>query len=188
MAKLKDQSIFFAAASPKRVPDAQLKIYKRIVLELKKQGFEISYDWLSKKDVLSSQQAYNLVMNSLHKSDFLLADVSVPSIGVGQQIAMAIQWRIPVVCIYNRKIQETPSKMLPSDQTNLFRIIPYTPDKLADLLKDIFPNEKDSKMEKFNFVLNSDMNNFIKVESEKREMSKSQFLRFIVKSWKDNNL
>ena len=181
------QAIFFAAASPKRAGKDQISVYKTIVKEIKDQGFQISYDWVSnsKKEVLSNQEAYSLVMNALHKSDLLLADVTVPSIGVGQQIAMALHWRIPVVCIYNEDIEYTPSKMLPVDQTSLFKIMPYKIKNLKSTLKNILSDTKSQRFVKFNFIVNTELNSFLEEESKKRQMSKSQFLRFIIKNWRE---
>ncbi len=181
------QTIFFAAASPRRAGKNQISIYKTIVKEIKGHGVQISYDWVSSsiKEVLSNQEAYNLVMNALHKSDLLLADVTIPSIGVGQQITMALHWRIPVVCIYNEDIEKAPSKMLPTDQTSIFKIAPYKRKNLKTVLKDILTDTKSQRFVKFNFITNTELNTFLEEESSRRQMSKSQFLRFIIKNWRE---
>lgn len=187
MTKKKGQALFFAAASPKRAGKVQLSIYKKITKEIRSMGFEISYDWVStKKEVLSNEEAYKSVMDALHRSDLLLADVTVPSIGVGQQIAMALHWRIPVMCIYNQDIEDEPSKMLPTGQTTLFKIISYKTKGVNKLIRNILADTKSQRLVKFNFIVNKELSQFLEQESRKRQMSKSQFLRFLIKSWKES--
>ena len=57
---------------------------------------------------MADEEIYRRDMDWLSSSDIVVADVSVPSLGVGFEIARAIDLGIPVLCLY--RIQE--GKML----------------------------------------------------------------------------
>jgi 2'-deoxynucleoside 5'-phosphate N-hydrolase len=178
--------VFFAAASPKRVPKSQVEIYHKIIDAVKKQGNEISLDWLDtrKHKKLSDAEIYNMSMNFLKKSDLLLSEVSYPSIGIGEQIAFAIQKKIPVICLYNRKIEDNPSKLLPRTKPNLLQLFPYEKANIENVLAEALSGSVNKNFEKFNFVITSQLNKYLLNESKRRNMSKSEFLRHIIEDWK----
>ena len=50
---------------------------------------------------LSDMEIHERDMNWLESSDLIVADVSIPSLGVGYEIASALNRNIPVLCLYN---------------------------------------------------------------------------------------
>jgi len=52
---------------------------------------------------MSEQQIYGRDMDLLKKSDCLVAEVTVPSMGVGYEICRALGLELPVLCVHTRE-------------------------------------------------------------------------------------
>jgi 2'-deoxynucleoside 5'-phosphate N-hydrolase len=60
----------------------------------------------------TDQYIYERDINWLKKSDVMVADVTVPSLGVGYEISFAEQLNIPILCLFNPKNKKSLSAML----------------------------------------------------------------------------
>ncbi|MBL8101581.1 MAG: nucleoside 2-deoxyribosyltransferase [Anaerolineales bacterium] len=89
-------------------------VYQQIVAELSADGHEIPTSHLAQTEVmenermLTPQYVYERDVNWIKNCDALIAEVSVPSHGVGYEIAFALGIRKPVLCIYQegRKVSK----------------------------------------------------------------------------------
>jgi hypothetical protein len=52
-------------------------------------------------EALDSRDIHDRDLNWLRSSDAAIAEVSMPSLGVGYEIAHAVQWGKDVLCLYN---------------------------------------------------------------------------------------
>ena len=59
----------------------------------------------------------------LKSSDVMVADVTVPSLGVGYEIGLAETLDIPVLCLYNPKNKKTLSAMITGNKNIVWKII-----------------------------------------------------------------
>ena len=66
------------------------------------------------ESLLSEQEIYTRDMEFLEKSDFLIAEVSTPSIGVGYEICSALHREILVLCLH--KPEANVSAMILGDK------------------------------------------------------------------------
>ncbi len=79
--------------------------YRQIVEELKKYG-EVLTEFVSdanliyKGSSLPSEEIYKLDVSLLDKCDIVVADVTIPSLGVGYEIAYAESIKKKIVCLY----------------------------------------------------------------------------------------
>lgn len=48
----------------------------------------------------------------LKEADYLVAEVTTPSLGVGYEIGRAIEWRKPILCLFRRNSGRTLSAMI----------------------------------------------------------------------------
>lgn len=82
--------------------------YQQIVAALTADGHEIPTSHLAQSEVmenergLSPQYVYERDVNWIKNCDVLIAEVSVPSHGVGYEIAFALEVGKPVLCIHDR--------------------------------------------------------------------------------------
>ena len=103
--------------------------YQTIVAALEGSGHSIPTSHLAQAEAmeaeraLSPQDVYERDVNWIRECDALIAEVSVPSHGVGYEIAYALQVRKPVLCIYQegRRV----SKMITGNSDDLLKISIY---------------------------------------------------------------
>lgn len=82
--------------------------YQQIVAALTADGHEIPTSHLAQSEVmedereLTPQYVYGRDVNWIKNCDVLIAEVSVPSHGVGYEIAFALEIGKPVLCIHDQ--------------------------------------------------------------------------------------
>lgn len=104
-------------------------VYQEIVAALTADGHEIPTSHLAQSDVmenerrLTPQNVYERDTNWIKDCDALIAEVSVPSHGVGYEIGFALNLGKPVLCLYQRDCKV--SKMISGNPTPSLRIRKY---------------------------------------------------------------
>ncbi len=61
---------------------------------------------------MSDMEIHDRDMKWIHQSDIMVAEVSVPSLGVGYEIASALSMKKPVLCLYNEEADYGLSAMI----------------------------------------------------------------------------
>lgn len=85
-------------------------LYQRMVAFLKDMGDEVLSEHVAHAQVLqqeaqlSAAEIFRRDLSLVASSDGLLAEVSTPSLGVGYEIAIALQHRRPVLCLCEQGI------------------------------------------------------------------------------------
>ena len=104
--------------------------YQGIVAALTADGHEIPTSHLVQSDVienereLAPQEVYERDVNWIRDCDVLIAEVSVPSHGVGYEIGFALNIGKPVLCLYQQGYKV--SKMITGNQDPALTVQPYT--------------------------------------------------------------
>lgn len=150
--------------------------------------FEISNRWFDKKD--SKDEVYTVGVKALLNSDLIIAEVSTSSTGVGQQIALGMFHKIPVLVIAKKDFQKATHSLFlkgtKSTQVSFF----YYKDK-DDLVKNLIPvirSKFDDKFEKLNFMATRSIKKLLSDESKKMGVSQSELLRQIIREWKESDI
>lgn len=105
-------------------------VYQQIVAALSTDGHEIPTSHLAKSDVmdnermLTPQDVYERDVNWIKNCDALIAEVSVPSHGVGYEIGFALNIGKPVLCLYNK--ERKVSKMITGNSDPALTIKDYS--------------------------------------------------------------
>ena len=93
-------------------------IYNRIISYLKKYGNvltehigdnSLNSDGENKK---SDKEIHDRDLELLQESDIIIAEVTNPSLGVGYEIAKAIQYQKKIICIYRKVTDKKISAMI----------------------------------------------------------------------------
>lgn len=114
-------------------------VYQEIVSSLLSAGHEIPTSHLAQAEamqgerILSTHDVYERDVNWIQKCDVLVAEVSIPSHGVGYEIAYALNIRKPVLCIYQQG--RSVSKMITGNPDPALRIKSYF--TVEDAIKEI---------------------------------------------------
>lgn len=158
------------------------------VLE-EKCGLNIEYRWFEAKTPKSSRDIYTDSVQEILKADIFVAEASVSSTGVGQQIAYALQHKKPCFLLMNSNlVRKNNQFFLKGTTSSLMEIIFYK--DLQDLEVQLFSKIKevdDHRLEKFNFLASRKIKDILYEQSDKEGISVSELLRRIVLDWADNN-
>jgi len=104
--------------------------YQEIVAFLTADGHEIPTSHLVKSDVienereLTPQDVYERDITWIKNCDVLIAEVSVPSHGVGYEIGFALNIGKPVLCIHHK--ERKVSKMITGNKDSALTVQAYT--------------------------------------------------------------
>ncbi len=85
-------------------------MYLKVINHLEDNGHTVLTEHVAQKTVLesesnlSSREIYERDMEWLEECDVLIADVTVPSLGVGFEVASAVDRQKPVLCIHQKGI------------------------------------------------------------------------------------
>ena len=107
--------IYFAGAIRGGRQDAAL--YHEIVRLLQKHG-EVLTEHVADSELgvlgqdIGDQRIHDRDLEWLRVSDYLVAEVSTPSLGVGYEIARATEWGKPVLCLYRPENGRSLSAMI----------------------------------------------------------------------------
>jgi 2'-deoxynucleoside 5'-phosphate N-hydrolase len=105
-------------------------VYQQIVAALLADGHEIPTSHLVESEVavrerlLTPQDVYERDVNWIRECDVLIAEVSVPSHGVGYEIGYALQIGKPVLCIHQE--DRNVSKMITGNSDQALKVVSYT--------------------------------------------------------------
>jgi len=104
--------------------------YQEIVAALKMDGHEIPTSHLAQSEVLENERSlaprnvYERDVNWIKNCDVLMAEVSVPSHGVGYEIGFALNIGKPVLCIHQK--DKRVSKMITGNSDPALTIHAYS--------------------------------------------------------------
>ena len=120
--------------------------YQQIVAALTTDGHEIPTSHLAQSEVMEQERAltpqhvYERDVNWIKNCDVMIAEVSVPSHGVGYEIAFALNIGKPVLCIYEQ--ERRVSKMITGNPDPLLLVKSYANLEEAIALARAFPSER----------------------------------------------
>lgn len=107
--------IYFAGSIRGGRQDASL--YYEIVRQLQKHG-EVLTEHVADTELgvlgqdIGDRKIHNRDLGWLKESDYLVAEVTTPSLGVGYEIGKATEWGKPVLCLYRPGEGRTLSAMI----------------------------------------------------------------------------
>jgi 2'-deoxynucleoside 5'-phosphate N-hydrolase len=120
-------------------------VYQKLVATLQEAGHQVPTAMLASPDVMplegvvSPADVYRRDTAWIRDCDFLLAEVSTPSHGVGYEIGFALSLGKRVLCLYHRGLRV--SKMILGNPHPQLTVHPYdTPEEAVLLLKDYLGN------------------------------------------------
>ena len=106
----------------------KIDTYKKLVDKLEEYGEVLTKQIADPKAIENEkyqkdEDIYNDLENKLEKADILIAEVSVPSIGVGYEIGYASKLNKKIVAIYDKNYIDKVTTMIRGNKN--IKIIPY---------------------------------------------------------------
>lgn len=143
---------------------------------------ELMFDWLAETDPYIPREMYARVLSAIRQSDVVVAEITYPSTGVGLQLALAAQYRVPVLALQADWIGVTP-QFTEGASSDEFRIVKYNKKSLGKVLRENLKTLGKARFVKFNFISTPEINSELDKVSESQGISRSQLLRQIVRDW-----
>lgn len=175
--------IYFSATITE---DKELKdMYKKIIAVLKKQGHQVheygSYQLDPKQLVHQSDEEIQEKSKRLDKflknADIYIADISLPSIGIGYEISQAISLKKPVLALNFKKAKYQPLATIKGKKSKFLRYESYTEENIEEILKSFMAEAKRKIDTKFILIISPEIERYLEWTSEQKRMHKAQIVR-----------
>lgn len=159
--------------------------YLKIIEILKIKGYEVQSDHIIKStedsiriETAEKRLAFQKKLESwINTSDFLVAEVSFPSISVGYEISLALHRGKPVLLLYS---EGDPPSLLSSHYEDKLVCEKYTDYTLVETIEDFLRYISGTSDTRFTFYLTSEMNSHLDKASKKVRVPKAVYLRGLI--------
>lgn len=115
--------------------------------------------------------------NWIQSSDFMVVESSFPSISVGYEISLALQYRKPVLMLYS--IGDPPS-LFAHHLDEKIVCEKYTKENLTTLIDDFLHFVQGEADTRFTFFISSKQAAYLASQAKKNRMPKSVYLRSLI--------
>lgn len=176
--------IYFTAALS-GISKEQQENYRKIIETLKEAGHTVFADHILGKteDFLVNQSEEEKlavereIASWKNQADLMVAEVSYPSFGVGQELEYMLSRDKPVIAIH---LEERTPHLLIEAGGEYLQTAEYRPDNLEKTLKDYIDYAKDFADTRFNFFISSEIDAFLGWVAKKRKVPRAVFLRQLI--------
>lgn len=179
--------VFFAFSTLRL--DVNINSYKKIVDFIVGDKNKLTVDLIAKairekeKSRLpnkkeNTKQFHKEAIGGIGEADCVVAEVSLPSSGVGFQVGHALFLKKPVLCIYSKEFgNKNPPKVISSMNSPFLKISPYTGDTVKSVVHEFFENLPKRYLMKFNFIITPEIEEYLNWIHNKTGKSRSEILR-----------
>jgi len=178
----KKLQVYFSAPSIKTTEQKEMFILIRNTI--KELNYELTYDWIADKIKDTPKCLFQKAVEGISLADTMVAEVTFPSTGVGQQIVIAKGKKIPVIALFLEN-KGVPSRFTLGSENDLLKIVCYNKTNLIPLLDRTLSEVRKNRFERFNFISTPKINMSLETESQRLGITRSQLLRQVVKKWID---
>lgn len=163
-----------------KIHETNLQQIISFIKENPKVELTADFNWFNSSKKRNDDDYYEAGVDAIENSDFVVAEISYASSGVGFQIAYSLAKKKKVLCLYKDTLNRTVSKFLKSLPENHVKIVKYDNDNLVRMLTKYFSLTKPFKLHKFNFIISEKIKDYIKWLGKEQSHSVSEKLRFLV--------
>jgi len=167
--------------------DKYIKEFKTIIKTCKDLGHEIYADHVMKRNYREvnkqsredHENDFQTAREEINKSDAMIVEASISSIGVGHTMTVALQSNKNVLIL----TQKTPHGLLIGDPNRLLIIKKYNPknNNLKPIINDFIKIiEKRLLVIRFNLMIGQEQKDYLEKAAKKLNISKSDFVRRLI--------
>lgn len=168
-------------AVPSTFPEEHKKCLERIITFFKsspKHQLALDLKWLTRKG--KNKDFFETETQAVDESDFLVAEISYPSVGVGYLIGYAASKKKKILCLYRNNLDISISSFISTVPESKITIQKYDIETLEGILSNYFATTKPNKLYKFNFIISQTVKDYIDWLSLDTKNSVSKKLRNII--------
>ncbi|OGK63011.1 hypothetical protein A2334_01500 [Candidatus Roizmanbacteria bacterium RIFOXYB2_FULL_38_10] len=111
--------------------------------------------------------------------DFMVVEASFPSISVGYEISLALQFNKTVLILYS---EGDPPSLLVHHSSEKVICEKYSLTTLQDIIEDFINYAQGSADSRFTFYITSEIASYLEKVSRKKKLPKSVYLRHLIQS------
>jgi hypothetical protein len=176
--------IYFSA-SIKSMNDHYRDRYRMIVEGLTDLGHKViskhilekNADYLKNQTDVESLEMQRKMTKWKKQADLSVFEVSNPSFGIGQEVAMALAASKPVICLYE---EGKEPHLLRDEAGDMLLILAYTESTLRRVLQDGIEFASLQQDTRFNFFISSEIVSFLDWVSKKQRVPRAVYLRKLI--------
>ncbi len=159
--------------------------YLKIIDDLKSKGYHVFSDHiikttegfihpLGRKERLKYHESLETWIKN---SDFVIAEISYPSVSVGYEISLALSLGKPILILYT---EGDPPSLLAHHKAENLVCEKYTMETLTEIINDFTDFTESAADTKFTFFINREMVTFLDKISIRDKIPKSVYLRRLI--------
>ena len=122
----------------------------------------------------------------LKQSDVVIVETTIPLLGAGYEIAVALQLSKPVIVLYRPDGKNTPH-VLKGFESEKLQVIGYTDKNLEEALILALDYATEQADTRFNFFVSPSIVNYLDWVSKKRRLPRAVYLRKLIEEDMHNN-
>lgn len=169
-------------ALPSKFPKFHEPILKKLVNYISSKpelSLLVDFHWFDKSRS-KDEDFFDKDIQMIDRADFIVAEISYPSSGVGFQIAYALTKKKKILALYKDELNGNVSKFLKSISQRLIMIKKYDESRLLDILDSYFSLTKPFKLYKFNFIISEKIKDYLDWKAKDKRESLSEHLRVLI--------
>jgi hypothetical protein len=127
---------------------------------------------------------YKQVLKWIGQADFIVADVSYPSVGVGYEISLAQGKSKPVLVLHDK---EAKPQFIEGIDDEKVVVVEYSFETLEERLKGAIDYLSDQQDTRFNFFISPKQQNYLDWVTKHKKIPRAVFLRRLIEDDMKNN-
>lgn len=160
--------------------------YRLIISELQTLGHHVVYEYLFERtrgevDNQTEEEKLKRQRNLLEwkrDADIIVAEVSNPSFGQGQEIEDAIRLRKSILALH---VFEVQPHILTAGVEDFVFVVPYTPDTLKNILSKNLEALSRGEMRRFTMLLPADLTEYLDRLQSTKNITRSEYIRRLIR-------
>lgn len=166
--------------------------YADIKTALEALGVKVDFSYFAttvEEDTANPKDTFKRVNDIIKNADFVVADTTEYSSGIGFLIGAAYNNRKPVLSLFDKESGKRASSILKSSSSGskILRFEEYTAANLATILKGFVDDVKNLIDTKFILIISPEIDRYLQWASEERRMHKAQIVRNAVEDIMDRD-
>lgn len=160
-------------------------VYNETIKHLSEHGhkvFEYGSHKLSPQDILTQDDT---MMSSVYKeldkfmrsADVYIADISLPSVGIGYEISQAISLKKPVLALIHDNSEFQPLATIKGNQSKYLTHRAYNKGNLGEIITTFIDEAKRKLDTKFILILPPELEHYLKWSAKTNKLHKAEVLR-----------
>jgi len=127
----------------------------------------------------STNKTAEHIKKEIIRSDLLVAEISIPSFGMGYHVCLAKTYHIPVLCLFHSKYKENISPTLKSMISKDFLLLEYNDQNIREILIQGL-TKLTPKKTRFNFNISPEDYRYLNILSHEAKITKTDLIHKLI--------